>query len=589
MEGSKLSYIISATRLLPHFSPTNINVMKTCMFDQLGIETEGQFLCIALNSLYKTLSTQSLSMIKTKAIEIAEKQSLHHTQSLTNTSICLDGKAGSQQHQQHSKVTVYKYIQNKYNDTLSRLHSDIIDYFGTFLNKKQSIEFGYLNRHLFIETQKQSYLLRRCKDKIFRLHSKRCSKLVAGKNDAFNYTSPRSLSLKLGFDQSNEVQNVPSFSSFFRRLSILKCNTFSSLCCVPLNNVFIKHRNYYPNKQSCDNMDLFRMSGDLGIVERIRKSKRKKIDLICKNFDQLMLKHSGDDKCKMRGIERFEFEPVRSTPEYMNSLSKSLFTRFGNISKSIVLFNTKLAIETISELTSIFHPDLRHIYFDYSSEVVINIENVKNSVGMFTSSLQSIEFDTRKRKNVANCIDTLNEFDKMGIRQSIKRYTLHWSTRHPFFSGSLRLEIDDDARNVFDKIFFQDCDKYPLLESIVIKFQDNIYLLGVIRLLLYFNQHYKQLFVERKLYLGHFQAIEVDIDNRWMSGDRLERYPDAAMNSEFFDQGRNKEYSIDDKRVEIKSHELKQGIDSFGIIYQNIFHWLSRRQDQSGTITFRIE
>ena len=79
MERSKLSHVISTTRLLPHFSATNIDAFKSCLFDQLQIENESQFVCIVLNSLYKTLSTESLSIIRTKAIEIAENQLVKHT------------------------------------------------------------------------------------------------------------------------------------------------------------------------------------------------------------------------------------------------------------------------------------------------------------------------------------------------------------------------------------------------------------------------------------------------------------------------------------------------------------------------------
>ena len=49
-----------------------------------------------------------------------------------------------------NSITMYKYMQQQYNDPLSQLHSDIIDYFGTFLSKQESIELGYLNRQLYI-------------------------------------------------------------------------------------------------------------------------------------------------------------------------------------------------------------------------------------------------------------------------------------------------------------------------------------------------------------------------------------------------------------------------------------------------------
>ena len=87
---------------------------------------------------------------------------------------------------QQSDMTAYKFIQKQYDNGLCQLPSDIIDYFGTFLTKTQSIEVGYLNKHLFIETQKQSYLLKRCKDQMFTFDYTACNKMLIGKNDAFN-------------------------------------------------------------------------------------------------------------------------------------------------------------------------------------------------------------------------------------------------------------------------------------------------------------------------------------------------------------------------------------------------------------------
>ena len=585
MECSKLSHIISTTRLLPHFSPTNINVMKLCIFDQLGIDTESQFLAMALKALDKSLSPESLSIIRTKAIEIAKTQLMEHGPSITNTKTTLNVKPRSPQ----SSMTVHKYIEKQNDSALCSLHSDIIDYFGTFLTKQESIEFGYLNKHLFIETQKQSYLSKRCKDDMFRFHSNKCIKVLIGKNDAFNYTFPRSLMLELAYCYSNMVQKVPFFNNFFRRLSVLDCNSFSSLYCVPLNYLFIKNRNYYPNNESCDNIDLFRLRGCLKTDKRHKEARIKQVDTICKNFDRLISDHSSDDK--IRGIKQFEFEFDRSMAD-MNLFEKRLLLRFGNISKSIHLLHTSLTLATVSELTSIFHPDLRHIYFDYKSQIMINIDmkNIENSVGMVAASLESIGFDTRKQETIPSCIDTLNQFDKFGIRRSIKQYTVHWSP--PFLFGPELVILGiGDAVDIFDKIFFQDYDKHRLLESIIIKYQDNTFLLGTARLLLYFHQHYKKLFVERKLYLQHFHTIEVEMNNKWMREyhAELQQYSHNTSNPEFFQQERNKEYSIDDKKIEIKSSQLKQGIESFGIIYENIFYWLARRPDKSGRIIFRIE
>ena len=150
MDQSRLSNIIAVTRLLPHFSPENVDVMKSCIFEQFECENESQFLCKALKSRYKTVSIESTSTIKQKAIQIVESQHIPRSKD-------------------DNRISVYKYIQQQYNDPLPRLHNDIVDYFGTFLTKKQRIEIGYLNKQLYIETQKQCYLIKRCNDKCLQL------------------------------------------------------------------------------------------------------------------------------------------------------------------------------------------------------------------------------------------------------------------------------------------------------------------------------------------------------------------------------------------------------------------------------------
>ena len=122
----------------------------------------------------------------------------------------------------------------------------------------------------------------------------------------------------------------------------------------------------------------------------------------------------------------------------------------------------------------------------------------------------------------------------------------------------------------------------PLLESVSVKLKENACLSGLARLLIYFNQHYKQLFVDTKLYLKHFNKIEIQIENisSIFAHNDLQRYPaDNANQPQFFQQGRSKEYSIDDNTIKIQSRDVEQGIASFGTVYENIFDCLQRVQE----------
>ena len=53
MDQTRLSNVLSTTRLLPHFSQENVDIMKLCIFEQLGCQSESEFICKALNSMYR--------------------------------------------------------------------------------------------------------------------------------------------------------------------------------------------------------------------------------------------------------------------------------------------------------------------------------------------------------------------------------------------------------------------------------------------------------------------------------------------------------------------------------------------------------
>ena len=127
-----------------------------------------------------------------------------------------------------------------------------------------------------------------------------------------------------------------------------------------------------------------------------------------------------------------------------------------------------------------------------------------------------------------------------------------------------------------------------MLEKITIQFSDNCYLFGLAKLLLYFYQHYKQLFIDRKLHLKYFKKIEIvfnEMDAIGYANDyTIQQYQAGLVAQnvrEFFIQTRTHEYSTDRKNVEINVENVKEGIESFGTIYQNLFYWLQQIQKNS--------
>lgn len=113
---------------------------------------------------------------------------------------------------------------------------------------------------------------------------------------------------------------------------------------------------------------------------------------------------------------------------------------------------------------------------------------------------------------------------------------------------------------------FQDYDKHGLLEKITIKFGDNVNLCVFAKLLIYFDQRYKRLFVEDKLYLKHFKTIEIEFDAiESVSDGKLQKYTKMTHdphthNEMIFAQNSNQKYPIDYKTVEINN--IQQGINN---------------------------
>ena len=472
MDRSKYSNIIATTRLLPHFSSQNINKFKSCIFEQLGCKNESQFICKALKSLYKTISVESITIIKNTAIEIAD------TQPSTHTTLHFDAE-GNAKDNKDNHITVHKYIHSQYNDPLSRLHSDIIDYFGTFLNKKQSIEIGYLNKQLYIETQKHSYLLKRCKDDAFILDDQKMSKLLQSQSNAFNYSFPKDLTLRLR--NISYVSKLLNFNLFFRGLKILQCTNFSSLSCIPCEIFFDSGMNRYHVLDKFT-LKLYFPPAPNDSIETINK--------FCVKFDGY--KDSSD---RIGCIKEFELHVDRwlttdddgARAARVQRATKQLIMRLGNICQSMRLYKTKIVISTIDELQTIFHPNLKHLYLsrfativfkEIGTKSIVNHMNKCNKMAKIENIGVHLESEVNGDTN-QRTIKTFNALDTFMLRKCVKCYTIHLHAtsgviyfRDNNNDSNDKFNVYDDKLDILDKIFFQDYDKHPLLEKIKVKFYD---------------------------------------------------------------------------------------------------------------------
>ena len=254
MTKSNVANVLTTTRLLPYFNSKNVTTMRLYIYQQLKCTNESEFLCKVLTSMCSSLSNESTQKIKNKAVEIADSQLMN----TTNHDVV--------------SITINKYVEQQgCKDRLSQLHGDIIDYFASFLTKQESIAVGYLNKQLYLESQKQSYLLKRCKDKVLTLDSDRLSKALWPTSNSFNYHFLPRLRLYLHTDETseyviNKLNEKNLFEKFFMRVNSLTCSTLESLHYVPIEYVFNK-TNFFQNIQSREYIENCCIGGDIDSYE----------------------------------------------------------------------------------------------------------------------------------------------------------------------------------------------------------------------------------------------------------------------------------------------------------------------------------
>ena len=197
MESSSLSKIISVGKMLKSITDKKDLVeFKQCLMNELNIEeyNESMLFSKILLLIYKQVTPISIDNIKTKMTGIHEKIKSRNL----NCSKTISGINLSSSSQCNTTDDIDSMIKINY---FSLLSSDCIDYLSTFLSKKESILFGYLNCNLYIETQKRSYLLKRkTKEMLIIDESKFDSKSVKHKINNFAFSVPTELVL---FGQNN--------------------------------------------------------------------------------------------------------------------------------------------------------------------------------------------------------------------------------------------------------------------------------------------------------------------------------------------------------------------------------------------------
>ena len=222
MEWSPRANIFEIQRLVEQFHDANICIFKKYLLTELKCDNEKEWLICAIKLLASSMSPESIARLRNKTIQLAAIQS----------------------NQDEKEAQVVLHVDDPQNsDNLSCLPSDIIDHIGMYLKKEESISIGYLNKQLYIESQKQSYLNKRWNDKALTLKAKMIDKFSWQESNPFAYSMPTELHIRSWriFSKSKNANSMFTshwFEKFFTRLNGFRCDTFNCLSFVPLNLLF---------------------------------------------------------------------------------------------------------------------------------------------------------------------------------------------------------------------------------------------------------------------------------------------------------------------------------------------------------------
>ena len=405
MDRSPRANIFEITRLLEHFNDRNANLFKKCLFKQLHCTKESQWLCKAIiHSAPSLFNNKSLTTLRDKAISIAELQA--HSKSIKKHKHKQKRKEKEKETEKGKHYSLYKWLQEKYGDCFCQLPSDIIDHLGTFLNKNESIQFGWLNKQLYIETQKQSYLTKRMNDNALKLSSKMVDRFSWKQTNPFSYCLPRQLIVK-NWVASNQIDESSSlnpwnflfesqwFETMFTQLNKFECNVFKCLQYIPIKLLF----NVKQNQNHKFNINNNNSNGNMIDCLQFDLLNRCTFDCIqpfcarLMEYHKNMITSNGNDS-GVRNIKELHiigyvpnswaFDANTENEETWSQQHKMAMERLllamASLSRTIKLNNARFTIGKDS-LQSIFHSKLEELIFvdDFNGKLSCAVGDCNNN------------------------------------------------------------------------------------------------------------------------------------------------------------------------------------------------------------------
>ena len=413
----------------------DLSQFKQCLMHELNISEYNESLMFSkiLVLIYKQLSPNAIENIKAKMIEINE-----------NSKSCND-------------ITTTTRSTIKLNH-FSVLPSDCIDHLATFLSKKESIMFGYLNRDLYIETQKRSYLLKRKNNESLIIYQHYFdSKNTQYKINNFAFGLPTTLSLRADINQTldqyaeygdshsdSDSDSFPSqhvcilqsrwFRSLFTRLSTLRCCHSKYLPFIPIDLLFNKNKNNESKEPHPIQWLYINFHGkESSLIE-------KNMNIFIKNYKEYFTKECESTNQIIRNIDHLEIVAT-STHDNDKGNDIATFVQQLNHNYNGLWINCNLKINSLEQFYDIFHFNLKFLCINDTSCITFN--NIKQTKAQFDKYVEKKDDDyniinynnhcklkecrfelTPNLCEIGKFIESIHNLDYLKIRQNCQKMTI---------------------------------------------------------------------------------------------------------------------------------------------------------------------
>ena len=423
--ASSTGCVFSVMRLVDQFHDTNAQKFKQVLMKELECTNETQFLCKLLPTLSQLLTNESLTRLKNEAIKLAEQQA-----SKIN-----------------NNISVYKEMQQKYTDRLSNLHSDIIDYFGTFLDKQQSIELGYLNKQLYIETQKISYLSKRNNDLEFSIDDFVVDRFFWKGTNPFAYSLPKSINISVNSMQilnypASQLQSSKWYKSIFNVLNSLTCSNFSYLASIPIEiffnqNIHSKHGQYSGRLPQISKFQcLLEHNTNTYNHCPFNQEMKNSVTKFCDNFNKYFNHHCQNKFTNIRNIKQLVIGQHTREIYWDENTRKQVLLSLGPVSEKIKISHYRLDIDNKNEVSKIFHPNLK--VFEIDNMSFVNFGDAIKSIDVNCNHLYG-EFELSIIVDDEYCytssiVQFISKMRKVGLQKNVVQ---------------IRVSVDSPIQNMF--------------------------------------------------------------------------------------------------------------------------------------------